>query len=94
MPDPVVVFEVASPSSGQIDHAVKLREYRAVSSIRRYVIVDNTGPDITIHARTAGDLDWTSTALTEGEMLTLPEVGIEVPVDELFGGIAFDNPTG
>lgn len=32
-PNPVVVFEVVSPSSGGIDRVVKLREYREVASI-------------------------------------------------------------
>lgn len=91
MPDPIVVFEVVSPSSGRIDHAVKLREYRAVASIRRYVIVDNTGSDLTVYARAAEDMDWMAIALTAGEILALPEVGVEVPVDEIFSGIAFDD---
>ncbi len=91
MPDPVVVFEVVSPTSGRIDHAVKLREYRAIPSIRRYVIVDNTGPDITVHARIAGEMDWTANAVTAGEMLTIPEVGINVPVDEIFRDIVFEE---
>ena len=91
MPDPVIVFEVVSPTSGRIDHVIKLREYNAVPSIRRYVVVDNTGPALTVHARAAEGLDWTATALTEGEILGLPEVGIEVPVDEIFSGLSFDD---
>ena len=35
VPDPVAVFEVLSPSSGQVDRIVKVREYAAVPSIRR-----------------------------------------------------------
>lgn len=38
-PGVVVVFEVLSPSSGRTDRIVKLREYAAVASIRRYVIL-------------------------------------------------------
>lgn len=33
--DPVVVFEVLSPSSGRVDRILKVREYAAVPSIRR-----------------------------------------------------------
>src|SRR5271156_2605795 len=43
VPGVVVVFEVLSPTSGRTDRIEKLREYRAVSSIRRYVILEQTG---------------------------------------------------
>lgn len=91
--EPLIVFEVVSPSSGRIDYSVKLREYRAVPSIRRYVVVDNTGPDLTVYVRQPGVTEWTADALTAGEMLDLPEAGISLPVDDIFRGIVFDAAT-
>ncbi len=44
VPGVVVVFEVLSPTSGHADRIDKLREYRAVLSIRRYVIVEHLTP--------------------------------------------------
>lgn len=85
MPDPVVVFEVVSPSSGRIDRHVKLLEYRAVASIRRYVIVD--GADLAVYARASAGQDWIADALSAGDILILPEVEIEMPVAELFAGV-------
>jgi Uma2 family endonuclease len=41
-PEVVVVFEVLSPESGRRDRIEKVREYAAVASIRRYVIVEAT----------------------------------------------------
>jgi Uma2 family endonuclease len=43
VPGVVAVFEVLSPSSGRIDRIDKVREYRAVPSIRRYVIAEYAG---------------------------------------------------
>ncbi len=40
MPGVIVVFEVLSPTSGRTDRIIKLREYQAVASIKRYVILD------------------------------------------------------
>jgi Uma2 family endonuclease len=91
MPGVVVAFEVVSPTSGRTDRNIKLREYRAVPSIRRYVILDNEGPDLTVYARTSPDQDWTATPLTTGEALPVPEAGIEVPVDEFYRGVSFDE---
>ena len=40
IPGVVVVFEVLSPTSGRVERIVKVREYAAVPSIRRYVILE------------------------------------------------------
>ena len=89
--DVVVVFEVISPSSARMDRIVKLREYHAVPSIRRYVIVEQDSIGLTVFAR-QHDEPWTASVLTDGDVLALPEIGIEVPVAALYAGIPFDEP--
>lgn len=93
MPGVIVVFEVVSPSSERTDHHRKLREYAAVASIRRYVIVDNLGPDLMVYSRAASGQPWTADPVTAGEMLAIPEVGIEIPVNDIFRGIALPEAT-
>ncbi|MDA8249468.1 MAG: Uma2 family endonuclease [Rhodospirillales bacterium] len=80
----VVVFEVLSPTSGRTDRIVKLREYRAVPSIRRYVILEHASIGLTVFARADGDAAWTATALTAEDTLPMPEIGIEIPVAEFY----------
>ncbi|HEY5301814.1 MAG TPA: Uma2 family endonuclease [Acetobacteraceae bacterium] len=82
--DPVVVFEVLSPTSGRTDRIDKVREYAAVASIRRYVIVESTDVGVTVLERASGDAAWIATALTAEDTLRMPEIGIEVPVAEMF----------
>jgi Uma2 family endonuclease len=89
VPGVVVVFEVLSPSSGYIDRVVKLREYQAVPSIRRYLIVESSAAVITVLERAEADHPWTATAVAAGDMLSIPEVGIEVPVREIYENVAF-----
>jgi Uma2 family endonuclease len=89
VPDPVVVFEVISPTSGHIDRIVKLREYAAVDSIRRYVIVESASAGLTVHERQAAGRRWTVTPATAEDLLPLPELGIEIPVAELYEGVNF-----
>lgn len=91
--EPLVVFEVVSPSSSRIDHTIKLREYRAVPSILHYVVVNNTGPDLTVYGRSPGELQWSADALTAGDTLDLPEVRTSLQVDEIFLGIVFESPS-
>ena len=88
VPDPVVVFEVVSPSSVRTDHVTKLREYQAVPSIRRYIIVEPGAVALTVLSRDHADEVFHATGLTETDILALPEIGIEIPLAELYAGLA------
>jgi Uma2 family endonuclease len=90
-PDPVTVFEVLSPDSGGRDRIEKLREYAAVPSIRRYVIVESAGIGLTVMHKPEGRDAFTALPLSVEDTLHLPEIGIEVPVAELYVDVAFDD---
>jgi len=87
VPDPIVVFEVISPTSGHMDRIVKVREYGAVDSILRYVIVESASVGLTVHERQAAGQKWTVTTVMAGDVLPLPEIGVEIPVAELYEGV-------
>ncbi len=87
--DPVVVFEVLSPSTATNDRIVKAREYQATPSIRRYVMLEQDSVGATVYAR-AGDV-WAHDILVADSILALPEIGVELPLAELYEGIAFDE---
>ncbi len=89
VPGVVVVFEVISPTSGRVDRIVKLGEYAAVPSIRRYVTLESTSSDIIVMERTAPDETRRTTALTGDGILRMPEIDIEIPVSEFYDDIAF-----
>lgn len=90
VPGVVVVFEVLSPTSGRIDRIDKLLEYQAVPSICRYVILEHTSAGATVYARGQGA--WTSVLpLTAMGTLDLPEVGVSVPLAELYEGVEFSG---
>ena len=84
VPDVVVVFEVLSPGSGRIDRIEKVPEYRAVSSIRRYIIAEQDSAALQVLSRNAGGEDWTVTVLLAADTLDLPEIGISIPVAEMY----------
>jgi Uma2 family endonuclease len=84
VPAVVAVFEVLSPTSGPIDRIVKLREYRAVASVRRYVILEHASIGLSVFARANADEDWTATALTAEDTLQMPELAVEIPVAEFY----------
>ena len=80
----VVVFEVLSPSSHRTDRVVKVHEYGAVPSIRRYVIVEQDSIGLTVLELDAGD--WRTSIRTDGT-LHLPEVGISLALADLYDGL-------
>ena len=92
VPGVVVVFEVLSPTSGRMDRIVKLREYRAVPTIRRYVILEYASAELTVFTRGAADADWIAIPLAAEDTLPMPEIGIEVPVAEFYQDVEFPAP--
>jgi Uma2 family endonuclease len=87
--DPVVVFEVLSPGTAAKDRIVKAREYQATPSIRHYVMLEQDGVGATVYARAGAG--WTHEILAGESVLALPEIGVELPIAELYEGIAFDD---
>lgn len=88
--DPVVVFEVLSDSTAHIDYFEKLREYTATSSIRRYVILDQDLIAATVFVRD-GDRMVVET-VARGEMLRVPEIDVEIPLNDLCRGVEPEQP--
>ncbi len=85
--DPVVVFEILSHSTAVTDRVVKNREYRDTKSVRRYVMLEQFRPAATAFER-AGD-DWIGHVLESPAVLLMPEIGIELPLPEIYEGVQF-----
>jgi len=92
--DVVAVFEVVSPTFGRVDRIDKVREYRAVPSIRRYVIAEYSSVGLTVFARRGVGEEWTATTLAEDDNLQMPELGIEIPVAEFYDGVDLGSMDG
>jgi Uma2 family endonuclease len=86
--DPVVVFEVLSPSTTRNDRIVKAREYQATPSVQRYVMLEQDGVNAVVYAR-SGET-WTHEILVADPTLALPEIGVSLRLAELYEGIVFE----
>ena len=86
--DPVVVFEVLSPSTARDDRIVKAREYQATPSVQRYVMLEQDAVGATVYARSGNA--WTHEILVANSILALPEIEVELPLAELYEGIVFE----
>ncbi len=93
---PTVVFEVLSESSGRTDRVTKVREYGAIPSLRRYVIVEAVNPGLLVLERIDGAENWTARPLAIEDTLVMPELRIEIPVSAFYEDVEFptiDPPT-
>jgi Uma2 family endonuclease len=79
--DPVVIFEVLSESTARVDHVTKNAEYRATASVP----LEQDSQAATVFA---GEGDrWVGSLLTGDAVRAMPEIGIEVPLAELYEGL-------
>jgi Uma2 family endonuclease len=91
--DPVVVFEIISPSTSGVDRIIKNQEYRDTPSIQRYVILEQDRQAATVFSRDHGD--WAGHLIADDAELAMPEIGISIPLEELYTGVELvvDLPT-
>ena len=79
--DPVVVFEVLSPTTEMTDRRVKSAEYASMPSVMAYVLLAQDRPAATVLHRS---LDWRPEDIEGPEaMLDLPEISVAFRLVEL-----------
>ena len=86
--DPVVIFEILSPSSARLDLGAKNAEYQGLASLRRYVVLHQTQAAAEMFARDA-EGEWTYDFLDARGVLDMPEAGIAMPLAEIYEDVAF-----
>ena len=83
--DPVVVFEIISPSTSGVDRIIKNQEYRDTPSIQRYVILEQDRQAAMVFSHDHGD--WAGHVIAGDTELTMPEIGISIPLADLYTGV-------
>ena len=62
------------------------RHYRAIETLRHCVLVSQDRMLVEVFTLTAGSLDY-ATASKDGELVRLPAINVEFPVEELYVGV-------
>jgi Uma2 family endonuclease len=88
IPDPVVIFEVASPSTAHVDRGLKKREYFATPSVHQYAIVSQDERLIDLYTRT--EAGWVNEIVAETGVLSLSSIGVELPLDAIYEDTELD----
>jgi Uma2 family endonuclease len=81
VPDPMIIVEVLSPSTGTMDTGVKLQGYFGLPSVQHYLVIDPDRP-LLIHHR-CGTGDAIETRIVTGPSLRLDPPGLDVDLAEV-----------
>lgn len=83
---PVLIVEVASPSTAAHDLGAKFAHYRLIDALREYVVVDVDRLSADVYRRSEQG-DWTFHPSQGDQPVTLASVGLELPMAELFADL-------
>lgn len=82
VPNPLIVVEVLSSSTRQVDVSIKLAGYFRLPSVIHYLIVDPNEPMVVHHARGVGG-DIITRVVTKGT-IALDPLGLEIAVEDIY----------
>ena len=88
--NPVVVAEVLSESTESYDRGAKFAHYRTIGTLRHYVLVSQW--EVLVEVFTLEADRWYLTTARTGEVVQLPAIDLEFPVDELYQGVQLADP--
>lgn len=86
---PVVIVEVLSESTRRTDLAEKREAYLAIPSLRVLILVEQDEPALTVHRRNADGGFAREDYAGLDAVVPLPEIESELPLAEVFEGVAF-----
>jgi Uma2 family endonuclease len=88
--DPFLIVEILSPSTERHDRRIKLPVYRQIASVQEILFVASDGLYAELHRRSGEQ--WITDILRGADArLALASVGIEIPLAELYEGIALPD---
>lgn len=87
--NPVVIFEILSPSTEDHDRGKKFFFYRQIPSFKEYILVDSTSPFIEV-SRRGEDGAWKFETVEDIQaQLFISSVGISIPLAEIYRNVNF-----
>lgn len=89
---PVLIIEVASPSTRQIDRREKLNAYQQVPSVQEYVVIEQDKLHIELHRRQPNG-NWITYFYNDNDLdvdIEFQSVGLKTNIGEIYRRVKFD----
>ncbi len=90
--NPRLIVEVFSPSTQNYDRREKWAHYRQIPELRDYLLVSSDRVHVEHFTRNAQDQWVLWTGIERDEVLTVPDLSLEIPLDEIYEGL--ELPSG
>ncbi len=88
---PILIIEVTSPSTENIDRREKLLFYQQMPSVQEYVVVDQHTMNVEVHRRQANG-GWITYYFNEAsETVELASVELQIPLPDLYRRVQFQK---
>lgn len=84
---PSVILEVLSPTTRRTDEVQKFRDYVTIPTLGTYILAETESPILTLHRRDGTGFR-RETLSGPDAILDLPEVGIIIPLAELYRDVS------
>jgi Uma2 family endonuclease len=89
--NPVVIFEILSPSTEDHDRGRKFFFYRQIPSFKEYILVDSTKPFVEI-SRQEENGAWKFETISDPDgQLFISSIGISIPMAEVYRNVSFQT---
>ena len=90
--NPTVIFEVLSPTTESYDRGAKFAHYRTLESLTDYVLISQIEAKVEQFARQPAEKWLLSVYSGLGAIATLPSIGYELPLAEVYDKVEFPRP--
>ncbi|HLG17301.1 MAG TPA: Uma2 family endonuclease [Blastocatellia bacterium] len=92
--NPILIYEVLSPSTEAYDRGDKLTHYKSIASLREYLLIAQHRPHITQYVR-RDDGGWSYTEVNDIDAeLHLPSVGLTITLGDIYTGVVIEKQPG
>lgn len=91
--NPRVIFEVLSPGTKDFDREGKFDAYCLFPSFEEYVLIHSEVQRVEVFIRQS-DGKWGLSVYLPGTVARIESVGIELPLDDLYEEVVFENDEG
>lgn len=89
--NPIILFEILSPSTANYDRGLKFQRYRTIQSLREYILVDQNQVQIEQYTRQA-DNKWIFRDYQRlDEDLQMPSIDVSLPLQRIYDGVEFSS---
>jgi len=93
--DPVIIFEILSPSTANDDLGAKKAEYQDLASVQSYIVLQQTHRSAQVFRRVGETIaddeksgEWIFEFVVGPDaMIALPEIGVTIPLAEIYDGV-------